>query len=74
MSYDPKIDAFLDYIGQREYCYDIRTIASGELLAAAEKIIANRDKIRTELPKSAERLQALARVDCQEAIELVKEN
>lgn len=74
VSYDPKIDAFLDYIGQREYCYDIRTIASGELLAAAEKIIANRDKIRTELPKSAERLQALARVDCQEAIELVTEN
>ena len=21
VSYDPKIDAFLDYIGQREYCY-----------------------------------------------------
>lgn len=74
VSYDPKIDAFLDYIGQREYCYDIRTIASGELCAAVEKIIANRDKIRAELPKSAERLRVLAKVDCQEAIELVTEN
>ena len=73
VSYDPKIDAFLDYIGQREYCFDIRTIAKGELLEAAERVIANRDKIRSELPRRAEALRTLARADGAEAVVLAYE-
>ncbi len=49
ISYDPKIDAFLEYIGQRDRMLDIRSLGDGELLSATEALIADAAAVRERL-------------------------
>ena len=73
ISYDPKIDAFLDYIGQSDYCCDVRTLEPGQLTAAADSIMSRRDELRAGLRETAAKLRARAMSDCERAAELIKD-
>lgn len=64
ISYDPKIDAFLDYIGQRERLLDIRTLGEGEILAATDALISNEADVRAHLGTLAKELRGKALTDC----------
>ncbi|MBQ2707714.1 MAG: polysaccharide pyruvyl transferase CsaB [Clostridia bacterium] len=70
ISYDPKIDAFLDYIHRREHGLDLRSIAPGQLAAAAADVMARQDEIRAELAAQVPALREKARSDCKMAAEL----
>lgn len=64
ITYDPKIDAFLEYIGERGRMLDIRELADGELLAAVDTIISEESEIRARLSTAAEMLRLKANEDC----------
>ncbi len=64
ISYDPKIDAFLDYIGERERLLDIRKLSAGQLTAAVESVRADSDAIRERLCARADELRLIAKTDC----------
>lgn len=72
ISYDPKIDAFLDYIGQSRFACDTRTLMPGQLESLADSLLAESDVIRAALPGRADALRALAREDCAKAVELLE--
>ena len=62
ISYDPKIDAFLDYIGEGE-ALDIRNLSRGQLVTAADAIMADKDAVRARLACTGAKLRALAKED-----------
>ncbi len=64
ITYDPKIDAFLDYINRRENMLDIRTFKQGELVAACEAIVKDEDAIREQLDSFVNMLRLKAYEDC----------
>ncbi len=64
ITYDPKIDAFLDYINRRENMLDIRTFKVGELTRAYEAIVGDEDEIRKQLNESVNMLRLKAYEDC----------
>ncbi len=63
ISYDPKIGAFLDYLGEG-VCLDVRTLRAGELFEAGCGIIENRAGIAARISLRADELKALADSDC----------
>ncbi len=63
ISYDPKIDAFLEYIGEREHMLDIRSISENQLCTAVEAVITDSDKIRERLSQRACELRKIAEID-----------
>ncbi|MBE6613305.1 MAG: polysaccharide pyruvyl transferase CsaB, partial [Ruminococcaceae bacterium] len=71
VSYDPKIAAFLDYIGQNDASLDVRTLAPGKILAAAEGVMAREDEIRRKLTSLAPGLRDLAANDADKAAEFL---
>ncbi len=72
ISYDPKIDAFLDYIGESTRTLDIRTLSSGQLSMAAEGIMENADEIKCRLTVISSELKVKAESDRVVAAELLK--
>ena len=64
ISYDPKIDAFLDYIGERDRLLDIRKLSAGQLTSAVESVRADSDTIRKRLYARADELRLIAKTDC----------
>ena len=72
ITYDPKIDAFLDYINQRENMLDIRTFKEGELVLACESIVKNEAAIRERLNDSVNMLRLKAYEDC-DAVKTIME-
>lgn len=74
ISYDPKIDAFLDYIGQKKFCLDVRNVAEGELLSAADAVMADREGIAEALRTVSDRMRRLAASDCEAAVREVKKD
>ncbi len=72
ISYDPKIDAFMKYIGEEDKLFDIRTLQSGQLAACADRVMAEKDRIRSSLVPTAERLRALTEADMDEAVRLMR--
>ncbi len=63
ISYDPKIDAFLDYIGGED-ALDIRNLREGELTLAADKLMADYESVCVRLKDTAQKMRSLARLDC----------
>ena len=74
ISYDPKIDAFLDYIGQKKFCLDVRNVAESELLSAADAVMADREGIAEALRTVSDRMRRLAASDCEAAVREVKKD
>ncbi len=63
ISYDPKIDAFLDYIGEGSRTLDIRTMEKGQLADAADILIKNAPEARARLLCIADELKKKAECD-----------
>ena len=74
ISYDPKIDAVLDYIGQKKFCLDVRNVAESELLSAADAVMADREGIAEALRTVSDRMRRLAASDCEAAVREVKKD
>lgn len=72
ISYDPKIDAFLDYIGESERTLDIRTLSAGQLSSAADGIMENADEIKKRLSVISAELKQKAEADRVTAAQLLK--
>ena len=72
IAYDPKIGAFLDYIG--ESCLDVRTLCAGQVAEAAKRAISDRDAISERLSEHTAKLRALAISDCEKVCELINDN
>ena len=72
IAYDPKIGAFLDYIG--ESCLDVRTLCAGQVAEAAKRAISDRDAISERLSEHTAKLRALALSDCEKVCELINDN
>ncbi len=64
ISYDPKINGFMSYIGEGDRILDIRAPKSGELVAAIDRLMADSNEVRTKLSETSESMRALAREDC----------
>ena len=63
ISYDPKIDAFLEYIGEKA-ALDIRTLSEGQLLHAADELLSESELIKSRLNDTCKKLRVLAEGDC----------
>ncbi len=63
--YDPKIDAFMDYIGQGSRVFDQKSLEAGILASAADELLGDADAVRAALRSRADALRALAAGDCQ---------
>ncbi len=72
ISYDPKIDAFLDYIGEKERMLDIRALIAGQLSAAVDSVMSDKTEIRNKLNARASELRKAASKDCDAVISLMK--
>ncbi len=72
ISYDPKIDAFLDYIGESKRTLDIRTVSEGQLFDAAVSLIADAPTIKEKLVSVSAELKKKAVLDRISASELAK--
>ena len=72
ISYDPKIDAFLDYSGESERLLDIRSLSAGQLTSAVESVRADSDAIRERLCERADELRLMAKADCDAAVSFIK--
>lgn len=68
VSYDPKINAFLDYIGMDRYCHDVRAVSERDIIDDADRIIAERGSLARQLEIVSERLRKLAAADCEAAV------
>jgi len=71
ISYDPKIDAFLDYVGENGGTPDLRSLSDGEIFERAKELLRDSDKLRQRLNLRAEELRQLAKNDCDKLAELV---
>jgi polysaccharide pyruvyl transferase CsaB len=69
LSYDPKIDALMDYIEQ-PYLVDVIHVTADAIMRYAEEIERNRGEIVSRLNRSAERMRSLASSDARLAAEL----
>ncbi len=63
ISYDPKINAFLEYVGQIERMLDIRYLNDGELFSAADELYIDAPTIREQLSATALELRKKAMED-----------
>jgi polysaccharide pyruvyl transferase CsaB len=73
IAYDPKISAFLEYIGHSASCLDIRTIAPKQVEEVVNRIWLGSRSMRNHLALTAEMLRHNAKTDCDAAIRLLKE-
>lgn len=69
IAYDPKIEAFIDYLGEGS-CLDVRTLSSGELLSAADSLLDDTGLCERLKARSNE-LKLLAERDCSRVSELI---
>lgn len=72
ISYDPKINGFMNYIGEGERILDIRKPRAGELEAAIDSLIADSASMRGRLSAVSEKMKRLAEEDCDSVPLLLK--
>lgn len=70
LSYDPKVEAFLEYADQPK-AFDAGKADKAVLIKAAEELTQNRDAICAKVSKRGDELKCLAATDAKKAIELV---
>lgn len=70
ISYDPKITAFLEYLGEGK-CLDVRNIRAGELFEFAVCVMKDTE-MRERIKKRSVELSTLAYFDSEEVIKLLK--
>lgn len=73
ISYDPKINAFLEYVGQSERMLDIRNLNKGELFSAADGLYTDAPTIREKLSATSEALRQKAMKDGDAVMKLFSE-
>lgn len=73
LSYDPKVDAFLEYSSQFA-SFDAGKINEEELVSAAEELISKREELCSVISERVEELGKLISEDAAKAIELLKNN
>ena len=73
ISYDPKIDAFLEYLGEGK-SLDVRTIAAGELYSAASELLKDRGARSERIKSRSAELRELALTDCEATVKLGFDN
>lgn len=71
LSYDPKIDALMNYIEQ-PYIIDVTKVKSEDVTEFAREIESNRDLIVDKLKTSAARMRRLAAEDAKRAVDLAR--
>ena len=71
ISYDPKINAFLEYVGQSDRMLDIRYFGEGELFLAADALISDAQAIRERLSGVVDALRIKASEDCDTVLRLL---
>ncbi|MBR5459425.1 MAG: polysaccharide pyruvyl transferase CsaB [Clostridia bacterium] len=71
LSYDPKIDSLLEYIGL-DCTLSVKDFTSDALIEKCEEIIAKRDEISEKLKEQKATLSEMARKDAQTAVNLLK--
>lgn len=69
VSYDPKVEAFLNYLGRKD-CLSLKDLTAEMLTAEAEAVLRKRD----EAPKTAKHLRELAQENQSIAKTLLEEN
>ena len=70
LSYEPKIDGFLQYIGQVS-AGDVRRLEFENLKALADNVWNNRQAIANQLKKDSARFKEMARENARIAVELI---
>lgn len=73
ISYDPKIDAFLEYLGEGK-SLDVRTITAGELYSAASELLKDRGARSERIKSRSAELRELALTDCEATVKLCFDN
>jgi polysaccharide pyruvyl transferase CsaB len=63
LSYDPKIDAFMEYVRMRENVLPAFSADGEEILAAARRLLASRETLRAALAERTEEMCALSEKD-----------
>ena len=71
LSYDPKVDAFLEYADQPK-ALGASTVSEEELLSVAEAAANNRGELCEKIKKRAEELRLLSFEDAKNSLELIK--
>ena len=72
ISYDPKIEAFLNYIGERKRMLDIRALSVGQLESAVDSAISDAPIVRAKLTECSAEFRTKAKNDCNAVIELIQ--
>lgn len=71
--YDPKIKAFMEYVGQKNYV-DLDDVCFAALRKEIDFCIAHRDEICSQLAEKTERMRALAKETAVLAASLIRDN
>lgn len=71
LSYDPKVDAFLEYISQPK-ALNANTVTKDDILSSATKVLQYSDELCPKILKRASELRELAKQDAKKAAELAK--
>lgn len=71
--YDPKIKAFMEYVGQENYV-DMADVCFGALRKEIDACAANREQICAQLAKKTAQMRSLAKESAVYAVKLIHEN
>lgn len=72
ISYDPKINGFMNYICEGERILDIREPKAGELAEAIDRLVEDSEMVRGRLSDVSEKMKRLAKEDCDAVPMLLK--
>ena len=68
LSYDPKVDAFAAEMSSGARCFSIESLAPGDIAAAVQEAVDERDAIRAELAAAAEKMRARGAISAELAV------
>ena len=72
LSYDPKLDALMEYLGMEEYVLPAFETDAGELKKALAGLLSRREEVTAALRQRTGELSRLAEADLDEALKLMK--
>lgn len=72
LSYDPKLDALMEYLGMEEYVLPAFETDAGELKKALSDLLSRREEVTAALRQRTGELSRLAEADLEEALKLMQ--
>ncbi len=72
LSYDPKLDALMEYLGMEEYVLPAFETDAGELKKALSGLLSRREEVTAALRQRSGELSRLAEADLDEALKLMQ--